>query len=409
MGYSQDVIKGFSWHTLLRYVSIGLVIGKSLVVARILSPEEFGVFALVTIALGISEAATETGVNTTILQSNQSVSYFLNSAWVISIVRGIGIGLIMLVLGFFMADFFDNQQLLYLIGAISLAPVIKGFINPARISFHKNLLFFYDTSYRFALVICEVITAIAFTIWLESVFALVLSVIVTSLFEVLISFIFIKEWPKFQYIPVRGNIILEQAGGLSLYTFSTYLSENVDDFIIGKLSGTTNLGFYHWGYKLGHLPNYDLGKALSHSTFPVFSKIKTNAARLQIAFTRSMKILLVLVVVTTIPVHFASPWAISWLLGPEWVGIIPILPWLLLAGLVQSFVNQMYTLLLALNKHSIINKHQIASIIVMIPAILIGGYWFGLVGASIALLISRILTFPYIWLQTQKVLLWKKS
>jgi len=69
----------------------------------------------------------------------------------------------------------------------------------------------------------------------------------------------------------------------------------------------------------------------------------------------------------------------------------------------------MYTLLLALNKHSIINKHQIASIIVMIPAILIGGYWFGLVGASIALLISRILTFPYIWLQTQKVLLWKKS
>ncbi len=406
MSYSKDVVRGFSWHALLRYVSIGLVVGKSFVIARILSPEEFGIFALVTIALGVSEAATETGVNTTIIQSDRSVGYFLNSAWVIAIVRGFLIGLIMLVLGFVLADFFQQPDLLYLIGAISLAPVIKGFINPARVAFHKNLEFFKDSLYRFLLIVVEVIAAVFLTIWLESVFGLVLSVLVTAVFEVLLSFIWIKQWPRFQYNAVRGKQILEQAKGLSLLTLSTYLVENVDDFLIGKLTGTANLGLYHWGYRLGHLPNYDLGKALSHSSLPVFTKIRTNTVRLSIAFKKSMTLLLILTVVTTVPAFFLGPWAISFLLTDEWLGIVPILGWLLLAGFVQAFVNQAYTLFLALNRQRIINTHQISSLIALIPCIVLGSYLGGVVGAAVGLFISRLLLLPYLWHHIRKTLKW---
>ena len=86
MGYTKNAISGFSWQTLLKLIQNGLSVIKIFVLARLLSPNDFGMFSLITIALGLVEAFTETGINFTILQSKKSVRYFLDTAWVIAII-----------------------------------------------------------------------------------------------------------------------------------------------------------------------------------------------------------------------------------------------------------------------------------------------------------------------------------
>ena len=121
---------------------MGVVLFKISVLARLLSPEDFGLFSLVMIALGIIEASTETGVNLTIINSKQSLNYFLNTAWVIAIVRGFLIGILMVAVGLLMSNYFGEPELSWLVALAALVPVIKGFINPAIISLRRS----YDFS-----------------------------------------------------------------------------------------------------------------------------------------------------------------------------------------------------------------------------------------------------------------------
>jgi len=170
---------------------------------------------LVTIALGVTEATTQTGVNLTILRSKQSVDYFLDSAWVIAIIRGMVIGIVMIILGFVLSNFFNEPDLLILISLTALVPVIKGFINPYIISMQKNLMFFNDSIYRFSTVFAEAIFAITVGYLTKSIYSLVGALIFAAVVEVIISFVFFSKRPQFVYRKSRGEEILQGAKWLS--------------------------------------------------------------------------------------------------------------------------------------------------------------------------------------------------
>lgn len=394
MGYTKSALSGFSWNSLLRLLTMGVVLFKISVLARLLSPEDFGMFSLVMIALGIIEASTETGVNLTIINSKQSLNYFLNTAWVIAIVRGFLIGILMVAVGLLMSNYFGEPELSWLVALAALVPVIKGFINPAIISLQKELRFFRDSLYRFSLVAIEAGMAVIFGIWLQSVVALILGLIAAAIFEVAISFFFFKAKPAFQYIPSRARIIFGNAKGLTISAALSYLHENVDDFLLGKLAGTQNLGFYHNAYSLSHKANYELAKAAQHSTMPVYSKISTDIQRLFRAFVRSVGATGVLIILASIPLFLFPGFFVELVLGDQWQPVIPLVRWLLLAGVVQGVSIICYNALYVQHKYMSVNLHLFATVTLLILGLITLTPRFGIEGGAMAVAASRTLTFP---------------
>ena len=232
MSYTQKTLAGFSWQTLYKGLLVGVAMIKMYILARLLNPEAFGLFSLTAITLGITESLTQTGINVTILQSKKSVKYFLDTAWVIAIIRGFIIGSIMLLLGLFMQSYYQEPQLLGLIGVAALIPIIKGFINPYIVTLHKEMRFFQDSLYRFSLVLVESLAVIVLGLITHSVWALVGGLIIGAIYEVIISFSFFKLKPKFAYVPSKGKAILNNAKWLSVSTVLNYLNDNVDDFVL---------------------------------------------------------------------------------------------------------------------------------------------------------------------------------
>ena len=206
MNYSRQALAGFSWQTIYKGLLMVVALIKVSILARLLGPEAFGLFSLTLIALGLTESLTQTGVNITLLQSQRPVRYFLDSAWVIAILRGFLIGSLMLVVGLFMQNYYQEPQLLALVSVAALVPVIKGFINPYIVVLHKEMRFFQDSVYRFSLVFVESLVAIALGFWLQSVWALVIAVLAGALFEVLISFVAFKTKPRFAYEIGRAHV-----------------------------------------------------------------------------------------------------------------------------------------------------------------------------------------------------------
>lgn len=396
MNYTQSTLAGFSWQTIYKGLLALVTIAKIAVLARLLNPEAFGLFSLTLIALGITESLTQTGVNITLLQSQRPVKYYLDSAWVVAIIRGFIIGSIMLGMGLLMQNYYQEPQLLALIGVAALVPVIKGFINPYIVVLHKDLRFFQDSLYRFSLVFVESMTAVGLGYLTHSVWAMVWALVAGAIFEVIISFLFFRTRPNFNYIHSRGRAILENAKWLSVSTLFNYLNENADDFLLGKIVGTRFLGIYHNAYALSHKPNYDFSKSAHHSTIPIFAKLVDKPERLTRAFFRSLVALVGFITLVSLPLLLWPQFFVELLLGNQWLEAIPLVRPLVLAGIIQSVSQLSYALFLARKHYRILNLHLISTFALMAMLIIWWGGQAHLQGAVLGVLVARLVTVPLI-------------
>ncbi|MFZ5376903.1 MAG: oligosaccharide flippase family protein [Patescibacteria group bacterium] len=396
MGYTKNAISGFGWQSVLKIISSVVTVAKIFFLARLLSPADFGLFSLTLIALGLTESLTQTGVNVTIIQSRQSIDYFLDTAWVVSIIRGLVIGILMTLLGFLMGRYYSEPQLVFLVAVASLVPIIKGFINPAIVSLYKDLKFFHDSLYRLSLVLVESVLAIIIAFFLHSVFALILAVIGSAIFEVAISFIFFKSRPRLAYTDSRGKEIINNAKWLSPAALLNYLNENADDFILGKIVGLHSLGIYHNAYALSHKVNYDVAKSIYHGTFPILTKIAHKTERINQAFKKSFLVTLIIGVLGSLPVILFPGLVVKILLGEQWLEATHLVVPLTIAGLIQSLSLCTYGYFIARKMYRIVNLHLVATLILMAIAIIILGKWQGLFGAVVGITLSRLITLPIV-------------
>ncbi len=396
MGYLKKAIAGFSWQTLLKIIASLVTLAKISILARLLTPNDFGLFSLALIALGLSESFTQTGVNITILQSKRSMSYFIDTAWVVAIIRGFIIAIIMNLLGFGLSHFYHNPQLIYLVTLTSFIPVVKGFINPAIVLFQKKLEFFKGSLFSLIIRLAEAALAVALGFWLKSVEALILGMLGAAFAEVLLSFLYFELKPRFRYYASRGQEILRAAKWLSLSSLAGYLNDNLDDLIVGKLTSTPQLGIYHNAYSLGHKANYDLARSLHYGTLPIYTRMLDDQARLKRAFFKTLSWSLGLFsLVSAVLLIFPQP-AVELILGDQWLEAIPLLPWLTAAGLIHAGSYLVYTLFLAKASYKLLNFHQILNLILMVGLMILLGQQQGLLGTVKGLFFGRLLALPVV-------------
>lgn len=410
MGYTTNAVAGFSWQTLQKLVTAGVTIGKIYFLARLLQPNDFGLFSLTAIALGVTESMTETGINLTILQAKKSVAHFVDTAWIIAICRGFLIAVVMLAMGWGMQEFFATPALWPLVSVTALIPIIKGFLNPAIVSWHKDMEFAKESFYKFSLVFIEAIASVALAFWLHSVWALILGMLVSAVFEVGLSFVVIQLRPKLKYSPAAAGVIFHNAKWLSVATAFHYLNENVDNLLLGKLVGTYNLGLYQNAYALGHKVNYEVTKSIHHGTIPVYTRIVDTLTRLQSAVLRSVGVTGVIVLLGSLPLLIAPELVVQYLLGSAWVEAVPLVRILTVAGLIQSFSSVGYTLFLAKKSYFVMNLHLIATFIATVAFIWFGFQWGGFTQAVRGIVWARLLTLPIIiWGIGTSLELWQIS
>lgn len=394
MGYTKNAVSGFSWQTILTFSTAAITTGKLMILARLLTQNDFGLFAYVIIALGLTESLTQTGVNITLLQAKRPLSEYINTAWIISIFRGLIIASVMIILGFGMSTFFDEPVLWMLISTAAVIPVIKGFINPYIISYQKELAFFRESAFRFSITAIEAVATIILVWYWQSVAGMIVGMMVAAVAEVLLTFSIFKVRPIWLYSKDRAGDIFKNARGLSLGAALHYIHEHIDDMILGRVLGTAPLGVYHNAYALGHRPTYGFAQALTHSTLPVFVRIAADKIRLRRAFFRSSAGLAGLAGLGMVIAVFFPELVVRIVLGDGWLEVATVLPWLAVAGFIEAQTAMGYTVLVALKKYWLMNLHRAIGITLLVPSLLLGLEWYGIVGAGMAWAVIRFVMSP---------------
>jgi len=396
MGYTKSAIKGVSWMSAFRMTSRFLAFIKIAVLARVLTPSQFGIFGIASLLLIFLQILTETGINVILVQTKDTIEKYLDSAWVMSIFRGIIIFLVIVVSAPFVASFFKTPAALNIILLISLAPLIGGFINPAEVKFQKDLNFHYEFWFRIILFATDAIVSITIALITHSVYSLAFGLLAGVILELILSFFFIKPTPKLKFDTSYIKEIFHKGKWVTAYGIFNYFGENGDNIVVGRILGASILGLYQMAYKVSFIPISEISDVVNKVIFPVYAKIEGDRKRLLSAFLKTTGLITILTVIAGIIIFLFPSEIISILLGSQWIGAAPVLRVLAIYGILRAALGPASAMFLAAGKQNYITLTTFVRFAALLVTIYPFVLKYQMMGAGFSALISALAEVPVI-------------
>lgn len=404
MGFFKEAAKGVGWMGSLRILSRLLTLLKTAILARLLVPAQFGIFGIVTLAIALFEILTETGINTVLIQEDEDIKPFIDTAWVISILRGIFISLLVCLVALPLAKFFSSLQAAKFLLFASLIPLTRGFINPSIIKFQKDLEFKKEFNLRFGILVVESLVAVVGVFWTRSVASLIFALLVGTGLEVILSFIFCQPRPRFAWESQRAKKIISRGKWVTLTGIFSYFVDQGDDAVVGKILGMNSLGLYQMAYKISNLPFTEITDVFSRVTFPVYSKISKDKERVKKAFRKTLLVTALFVIPGTAIIFFFPETIIKIVLGEKWLGAAQALKILALFGLSRAIGGAVGPILFAFKRQDLAAKISFTKLVFLALLVFPLTFKFGITGTALAVLVSSLLVQPLIWKSVKEIL-----
>lgn len=404
MGYSKAAIKGFSWMGGLRIIIRFVGFLKIVILARLLSPIQFGVYGISTLSLAFLETFTESGINVFLIQHEDNIDDYISTAWIVSIVRGLIISLLIILAAPLIVKFFKSSEAYQLLILISLVPAIRGFINPSVVKFQKQLQFNKEFWLRGILTATEALVSIILVFITRSTVGLIISLIVTAMLEVILSFSLLRPRPRLKFNPGYFKTIVHSGKWMTVAGIFNYLFHQGDDIVVGRLLSPAFLGLYQQAYKISTLPISEVADTFGKVTFPIYTKISGNKIRLRQAFKNVTLGISALTIPLGAVLFFFPEAVISFILGDNWLAAAPALRVLSIFGVVRAISGSASALFLSVKKQQYVSMITFVSILGLAITIIPLVSSFGIFGAGLSALIGSIIALPVISYYLVKVL-----
>lgn len=404
MGYTKSTFRGITWISAFRIFSRLVSFLKIAVVARILSPAQFGVFGIATLALAFLEILTETGINIVLIQKKDDIHDYVDSAWVVSIIRGILLFILIIIFSPLVAYFFKSPDALGAIVLISFVPLIRGFINPAEVKLQKELKFKYEFIFRSSIFLIDSIISLILIVITHSVYSLIIGLLAGAIFEIIVSFVYLKPTPRFRIHGEYFREIFNKGKWITAYGIFNYLGENGDNVIVGRIMGAASLGIYQMAYKISILPISEISDVINKVIFPVYVKIENDRIRLKRAFLKTSAMIFALTIAVGTVIFLFPKEIILIVLGEKWITAVKVLQILSLYGVLRAITGSVSSLFLAVNKQNYVTVMTFLRCLMLILTIYPFVVHFGLIGAGYSALLSVIVEIPVVVYFSYKIL-----
>ena len=323
-------------------VLIQLIINA--ILARLLSPEDFGVVALITVFTNFFLVLSDMGISTGIIQRKDLTNMDNNSIFSFTVILGIILAVLFAILGFFISNFYNNDIMITLCILLTVS-VFFNTINMVPNAILLKNMDFVSIAIRTLLV--NIIVGII-TIILAIIGFKYYSLIINSILVSILTFILtIRKAPvKFCKIDKSSLKKISSISSFQFYfSFVNYFSRNLDNLTIGKFLGSSPLAYYDKAYKLMMYPNTMLTGVISTALHPILSNYVEQPKIIYKKYLDVLKFTLLLGVPIATICFFSADEIISIVYGNRWLqasNILKILSFSLLVQLCLSSTGAIF-------------------------------------------------------------------
>lgn len=389
---TQRAISGGFWVFLLRIVQQLFSLGRLFILARILSPTDFGLMGVALLTMATLETFSQTGFQTALIQKRENIESYLDSAWTFLIIRGFALFAILYMIAPYAAAFFGAPEAEPIIQVIGVSVLFQAFTNIGVLYFQKELEFNKQFLYQFAGTFADFIVAVSAVLILQNVWALVFGLIAGNAVRCVMSYV---------VHPYRPHIALDIVKVKELFGFGkwifgsgvlVFLSTQGDDVIVGRMLGTTALGFYQIAYQISNMPATEITHVISQVTFPTYAKLQHSIPQLREAYLQVLQITTLISFPISGLIFALAPQFTLVILGEKWMPIVPAMQILVIASLIRSVMATTGPIFQAVGKPEIETKWQMIRVITMVGLIYPFTANWGVWGAAIVVLISFLVS-----------------
>src|SRR5215831_5760229 len=342
----EKMARGAAWMVLFRLVDRGVGFISTLVLARLLTPDNFGIVAMATSLIAMLELISAFGFDMALIQRANTTRAHYDTAWSFGVILGGVLSFLMVALSWPISRFYGQPALVYVICALAAGSLVQGFQNVGTVAFRKDMEF--DKEFRFLLSkrIATVPITITLAFLLRNYWALVAGMVTGRVVDLWLSYRFHPYRPRFDLSAARD--LLQFSKWLLLVNAVQFLRDRSPDFIIGRIIGPKALGIFSVSYELANMPGTELVAPINRAVYPAYVKIAGDRAALQREYLSVMAMICLLAVPAVAGLAATAGLIVPLALGPSWLSAIPVLQVLAFFGITQVMQSNAYALCLAL-------------------------------------------------------------
>ena len=371
----NKIFNGIGWSLVERMSAQLVMFLVSMVLARILNPEDYGILALINVFVTVADALVVGGFGTALVQKKDCSETDFNSMFWLSIGIAILLYLALFLGAPFIAEFYENQDLILVTRVLGIRLVFSAInsIQQAYIQRYMQFKKLFVTSTAAAVIsgISGIVAALAgMKVWALLVQQLMYIGISTLLLSICI------EWkPKFS---CSLDCIKEMWGYGSkvfLATAVDTLKDNIRSLVVGKVFSEKDLAFYNQGKKFPQLIVSEVVNSVGKVLLPAFSEQQDNKERNKELMRVSIRISSFIVLPMVFGLIGVADVFIELLLTEKWLPCVTFLRILSLVYISRSINTIMKNALLSIGKSGINLFHEIVTSILTILMIFMAAFW----------------------------------
>jgi len=398
LNISDKILKGSSWVFMGKILSQAADLIKVVILARILTPRDFGLFGLVMIAIATLDVLTQTGFNAALIHKKSKIDKYANTVWSISIMRSISISILLFFLANEISVFFNEPDSKLLLQVICISIVFQGFLNPFVVNFQKELDFKKQFIYDTLSVLISLVVAVVLAIVLRSVWALIFANIAQWSIRLALSFLLTKKRLKFEINFKYTKELFHYGKWVVIQTIFIFIWQQSDKIFIGKILSVEDLGVYQIAYRIALLPVIQISLVSNFILFPAYSKLYDQKDKIKSLFLKSTELIMILGIPILCFFIINSGFIISFLFGDQWLGAVVPLMILSVFTFLKLVGDTSTSLFLGLGIPKMESYRNIIQVVVLFLIIVPLTQSYQLIGVCLALTIAAMTTL-YFWIK----------
>lgn len=391
------LLKGGFWITFSTFILRFVNLLSNLILARLLLPSEFGVIGIAYIFWSFFTLFTQDTAGTFIVYKGTEEPRYVNTAYTVSLLIGLILGLGLVGVAPLAATFFNepNLTLILIAFAFNLLLTSAYYVQVGVMTRQMQYQEIAITTIVSSLtrIVCTIGSAfLGLSYW---------SFVIGDTASWLVGFILTRYQSGHSYkIQIDPEIRAEVVSfclGVTGSSFGFYVNANADNFIVGKLLGSTSLGFYNLAYQMTMALSTILNSVIGQLGMPVFAQIESEKEQKKALFKVVEQVAFITAPLYGLFFLVIDKEAIAFLFGPQWTPVASVIPWLLVFAYFRIINTPLNTMLAARGRPDVNAKVNLCIAPIAALSFIIGAQHEGIVGVSIAVAIVLGIVWTFYW------------
>jgi len=375
----NTIVHGASLMVLMRVISRLIGIVSTTILARLLTPDDFGLVVLGTSILNVVQMLSELSLGAALIRMRNVTRDHYDTAWTIGLIRGALVAGLIVATAPFAAEAMHEPRVSAILWTLAIATVIQSLENIRLVDFQMRMEFGGVFRYQFVGRVASFLTTLVLAIILRNYWALVISTVVTSVATISYSYVMISNRPRLCLKAWRDLFDFSKWAVLGAYL--AVIDNYSITFLMGWIGGVRELGLYQVSAQIAALPASEIAAPIRPPLYAEFARLAAQPAELARTFVNGFGFLFLVIVPMSLGIFVTAPMIAPLALGSQWTGAPAMIQAVVFYALFDAFGHYPQNLFVVMNRQPRLLVLAVIFLSVRVPAAIYGGWVGGPIGA----------------------------